>query len=103
VDQKVSSYLFYQSGLKVHRDLEHSFSFLFGSRCFSQSMSFVHLSHAIGHIDHCLLKIAEVVYCYRTPAVHVIQLFEIQLSSIFLQLLLSAVRVPRSATELENG
>ena len=107
MDQKVSFYLFYQSGPKVHRDLQHSFSFLFGSRCFSQSISSVHLSHAIQQIDHCLLKIAEVVYCYRKfttiPAVHVILLFEIQLSSIFLQLLLSAARVPRLAKELETG
>ena len=102
MDQKVSFCPFCQSWLTVHIGLELSFSFLFGSLCFSQSMSFVHLSLSIEQSDRCSPGIAEFAYCYRTlvatnptTTTHVIRQFEIQLSSVFLQRLLNAVLVQR--------
>ena len=95
MDQKVSFCPFCQSWLTVHIGLELSFSFLFGSLCFSQSMSFVHLSLSIEQSDRCSPGIAEFAYCCRRLAIHVIHLFEIQLSSVFLQRLLNAVLVQR--------
>lgn len=113
---KASFYLFCPSWLKVHSGLDAiievlPFSFLFASLCFSRRMSFVHLSLAIGRSERCFPGIAEFAYCYRTlvatnptTTTHVIRQFEIQLSSVFLQRLLNAVRVqPVKEKELETG
>ena len=82
MDQKVSFCPFCQFWLTVHIGLELSFSFLFGSLCFSQLMSFVRLSLSIeqhSQSERCSPGIAEFAYCCRRLAAHVIHLFEIQL------------------------
>ena len=97
-----SSYLFCQSWLNYERDSELPFSSLFRFQYFSQWMSFAHLSLVIDRIDFDFPQFA---YCYSRIFVgaHAVRQFEIQLSSVFLQRLLTAARVQYLQNDLGSS